>query len=64
MLKLCIDCKWHEMGGMTEHRCVCPWIREQDLVTGEDKVKYCRAERLDAGSKTTCGESGKHWEAK
>lgn len=63
MLKLCIDCKWHESVG-SEHRCVCPWIREQDLVTGEEKVKYCRAERLDAGSKTTCGEEGKHWEAK
>ena len=63
MNKYCIDCKWHELV-TGDHRCVCPWIREQDLVTGLDKVKYCRVERMNAGTKTSCGEDGKHWEAR
>ena len=62
-MKLCIECKWHELVG-AEHRCVCPWTRSQDLVTGLDNVRYCRVERMQGGRLTTCGEEGKHWEAK
>jgi hypothetical protein len=66
-MKLCIDCKWHEIGGVGwvveyphlcihKGRCISP-------VTGESSIlaTRCIDERTEEGS---CGPDGKLWEAK
>jgi len=65
MNKLCKNCNWHKnndyyyTGTGIHDECLCPEIKQQqNPVTGEPIMKFCRFERLESGE---CGPDAKYW---
>lgn len=62
--RLCISCKWHEIGSMTsQHLCANPiFLQSPSPVTGEQKLLYmglCENLRQDI---IACGPQGSMYE--
>jgi hypothetical protein len=61
--KFCIDCRWYVQDSIPP-QCDCPYIGDVSLVTGKRDTKFCAVQRRDWAQERTCGEQGKHWEAR
>lgn len=62
MRKYCVDCKYHEMGGLENVLHLCSYGDRRDMVTGEKAYRLCEIERDNALG--DCRNLGKHWERK
>lgn len=70
-LKLCINCKHHEVVKIFDYTDQCARIRVRSDVNGnmETKYKYCTTERMSCGFLTDllssdCGPKGKYYVGK
>ena len=62
MRKYCVDCKYHEMGGLENVLHLCSYGDRRDMVTGEKAYRLCSIERYD--QRGGCSRLGRNWEKK
>ena len=63
-MKLCIDCKWHGVAGISSEHVCTRHKPDISLVTGEAICMNTLCEYERTPNEGCCGYDGKYWEAK